>query len=121
MNNLTLIIYLADRLPSISNLFVFFGVILIIISTIGVLAVAIYNDCNEYDKKPYPWKRTITLSLTAIPFLIVANLIPSKDTILLMAGSEIGEQVVKSPEAQELFSDIQEVIKAQLEQYKGKK
>jgi hypothetical protein len=51
-------------------------------------------------------------------FVSFAILVPSKNTIYLIAGSEIGETVVRTPEAQQMLSDIREVIQSQLKDLK---
>jgi hypothetical protein len=46
-------------------------------------------------------------------------LVPSKETIYLIAGSQAGEAVVTSDTGQEILNDIHEVIKHQLGELKG--
>jgi len=58
-----------------------------------------------------PWVFLVTSTLAAI--------IPSKDTIYLVAGSEAGEAVVTSQEGKEILNDIKEVIRYQLGELKG--
>lgn len=51
--------------------------------------------------------------------IFFVNLIPSQDTFYLMAASEAGEMVVRTPEAQEIMSDLKQILKVQLEKLKG--
>jgi len=45
-------------------------------------------------------------------------ILPSKDTIYLIAGSEASEAVVSTPEARAILNDVQEVIRSQLDNLK---
>lgn len=54
-----------------------------------------------------------------VVFAFAASIIPSRDTIYLIAGSEAGEAVVTSEAGQEILNDIQEVIRYQLGELKG--
>jgi hypothetical protein len=118
MNMLTLVIYLADVIPNVSKIIGLLTVALTIVTCVWTVGVAVHNDCQYYktEKAPYP-PVTKLIVLCTILGLIFA-IIPGRQTILLMAGSQFGEQVVTSPEAKQLFSDIQQVIHDQLDQYK---
>jgi hypothetical protein len=50
--------------------------------------------------------------------LMTDRLIPSRDTIYLIAGSEVGEIVVNSPEAREILNNVKTVIKQQIKEVK---
>lgn len=51
--------------------------------------------------------------------VVFSSLLPSKEAVYLIAGSEAGEAVVTSDTGQEILDDIQQVIKHQLQQLKG--
>lgn len=53
--------------------------------------------------------------------IIFSILLPSKEAVYLIAGSEAGEAVVTSEEGKEILSDIHMVIKHQLSELKGVK
>jgi hypothetical protein len=57
----------------------------------------------------------------SVGMLLFSTLIPSKETIYLIAGSQAGEAVVTSESGQEILNDIHEVIKHQLGQLKAGK
>lgn len=121
MNSLSLVIYLADVIPSLSILV---GGILIIITIL--YGIGLFIGLAQYDVSDDTtiWKRVISTLKYMAPVCILLTLafvlIPSRQTILLIAGSEFGEEVVTTPEAKELLEGIRQVIKSQLEQYTKK-
>lgn len=62
---------------------------------------------------PRPWL------IWGVVLVVFSSLLPSKEAVYLIAGSEAGEAVVTSDTGQEILDDIQEVIKYQLQQLKG--
>ena len=54
-------------------------------------------------------------ALIGFSLLLLSALIPGKDTIYMMAGSEFGEHAAQTERGQELVDRINEVIDAQLE------
>jgi hypothetical protein len=126
MNTISIFLYLADVIGKISFIFVMMGLVLIACSVVWFISTAIYNENQNYswskgEKKPYPVKQSTKLVALAFLLFTIAGLIPSKDTMYLIAGSEIGETVVSSPEAKEILKDIRDVIGHQLNELKGKK
>jgi len=118
MNMLTWVIYLSDIVVNVQAVFISIFIAVGVYLTFRTISAGINNDIYDLGI-PYPnW---IKAGLFLVPLALITALIPSKETILLMAGSQFGEQVVKSPEAKELLGDIQEVIHNQLEQLKGDK
>ena len=71
---------------------------------------------GDYQK----WMTTVRLTtskwLYVIPvaFAIIAAIIPSQKTIYMIMASEMGETVITSPEAREIFDDLRAVIKKKL-------
>ncbi|PHS03646.1 MAG: hypothetical protein COA78_17505 [Blastopirellula sp.] len=119
MNTLSWFLYASEVIPSTAqlvnniSLFTFAGLVLFY----SVFIMYIYSELRE-DKRGealkalYPFKKYIVLSL----FILVAvQLTPSKETIYLIAGSEAGEYVVETEAGKAILSDIQEIIKLQLE------
>jgi len=115
MNGLSWFLYLADTLSKIGEGALFLGVL---IGITGGLLLAFWAVAFLFEdtKTPPPWRPYI-LSMAILFF--VAVLIPSKETIYLIAGSQVGEYVVDTPEAQEILNDIHAVIRAQLEELAG--
>lgn len=116
MNNLSLMLYFADVAEKIASAFTLMTLIFLFASIVGTIIVV--STRIEYYGKPAPMWMVIVPILFLFLSTPGAVLIPSKNTIYLIAGSEIGEQVVKSPEAQQMFSDIREVIQQQIKELK---
>ena len=117
MNNLSWFLYVADVLPSIGKTMVFFTVMWIGALLFWVLFASLTNlDLeNKDDHVPYPSKANF-MWLFAV--LLLVSLIPAKETIYLIAGSEAGEYVAESDTGQAILSDVQEIIQIQLEALK---
>lgn len=125
MNSLSWFLYLAEVLPSLAKTVgVFTGVLIVGITlvsffrTMAVLESGMGLSARKVEYKSIWgfWGKTV------IPLLILGTLmtlIPSRDTIYLIAGSEAGEAVVTSEAGQEILNDIQEVIRYQLGELKG--
>lgn len=113
MNNLSWFLYFAEIIPGLGALA---GVVAFLIALLGGVGFAFWTVLWLDKEAPRPYYGWYFLSL--ILFCIVSIAIPSKETIYLIAGSEIGEYAVQTPEAQEIMNDIHEVIKAQLQKLK---
>jgi Na+/melibiose symporter-like transporter len=112
MNNLSWFLYFADVLPYLSRAI---GIIsLLSIWVIGMVIVYVIVE----DKYPriFGQKVVIFITILVVFFGISSLFIPSKQTIYLIAASEIGETVVKTPEAQEMLDDVHKIIKLQLKE-----
>lgn len=110
MNNLSWFIYLADVLSNLQPLLASVGALLAF-----ALSFALVYGLIEED---LPFIRIGKWVVVPIILLIIACLIPSKQTIYMIAGSEAGEMVVKSEEAQQILGDIKDVIRTQLNELK---
>lgn len=125
MNTLSWFLYLADRLPSLSGVVilmcVLFGIILILVS--GTNYIVNHDHRENIDGKAKSSKFLEKVWFKHIPILLIpfflALLVPTKETIYLIAGSEAGEAVVTSDEGKEILNDIHKVIKHQLSKLKG--
>jgi hypothetical protein len=115
MNSLSWFLYLAEVVPDI-------GVLLFTSGTIFGLGSSFYwlmcsTQRNLYGKgQPFYFTKIIPVLIVVFTLGV---LIPSEETIYLIAGSEAGVAVVTSPEGQEILNDIHQVIKHQLGQLKG--
>lgn len=117
MNNLSWFLYLADVLPSFASgvgtasaLTLFFGIPLWMLWYFSTI-----DDKPQYK----PNGKLIYVFLVSLVVLALSSLIPSKETIYLIAGSEAGEAVVTSEEGKEILNDIHQVIRHQLSTLKG--
>ena len=131
MNNLSLLIYLAEVLPNLSSVvgrWAWLGAIATFAAVIVLfLAKLTFTDeyTREFRKEVYEQYKDMRVFWPLywlclfVPLLLVSELVPSKETIYLIAGSEAGEAVVTSEEGKEILNDIHEVIKHQLSTLKG--
>ena len=90
MNNLSILLYLADVLDDV-------GTALTVMGVFGAAAGALLW-LMALDKDPSfdavrPYRHTIFYALAAI---LVSCLFPSKDTMYAIAASEVGEEVLNS-------------------------
>jgi high-affinity Fe2+/Pb2+ permease len=124
MNNLSWLLYLSDVLPSISTLFGFLGTGVMFLCVVLFVVGSVSRD-DACDRQSAEWaegKATQALSIKVAPIgiilWVVAVVVPAQKTILMIAASEMGETVVKSPEAQEVFADLKAVLKQRLDALK---
>lgn len=112
MNSLSWIIYAANVLPNIKSMLsalMFFTGLCVVVSFASMMA----EREAKYLKHLFRWLFvTVMLGLTAA-------IIPSSETIYMIAASQAGELVVNTPEAQEVANDLYEILKQQLEELKG--
>lgn len=113
MNSLSWIIYLSDVLPGMAT-----GVCAV--SSAGALVsaavfgafVGIKSDGHDVSDKAF--KITGTLAPVLIVLALLTNLVPSKETFYLIAGSEAGETVLTSPEAGKVRKVVNKWLDEQL-------
>jgi uncharacterized membrane protein YccF (DUF307 family) len=128
MNDLSLLIYLAEVSGSLQTALTLVLFALVVFGAIVTAVRAITHAANygSYDKKYHPEKYEAAhlfltekqylprprwlLLMTVMLLAIVA--IPSRQTIYLIAGSEIGERVIQSDEARGIYDDISAVIRS---------
>ena len=118
MNSLSWFLYLADVIGNVQGVLVTLSVILTMATFPWLICKLIGDD--SYNKK----EKEIAKAFSFVPWLALAAatlaaIIPSKETIYLIAGSEAGEAVVASETGQEILNDIKEVIQHQLSELKG--
>lgn len=116
MNNLSWLIYLADVVPSFAGVLIFVGALGFVLWAARNAVAGIGSDGIPFEgvlsgraSAKYPF------AFAMVSLFALAALIPSKETIYLIAGSEAGEAVVTSEQGQEILNDVQQVIKSQLQ------
>jgi hypothetical protein len=115
MNDLTFWIYISDIVSNISAFFV----ICTLISTgiYGVVCIITLIDNDSYHApeyhKPYPSKWWIVLLIT---LGLIASIIPSQKTILMMVGSELSEEVITTDVGQEILNELKKTVMYQLQE-----
>lgn len=129
MNSLSILLYIADVLYTLTG--VLTGILIFgwIIYAVGMLAYKMWSNDTWSSDEPetkiakkkarerniLPKQKWFWISGLAILFL---TLVPSKDTFYMIVASEAGETVVNTPEAKEIMSDVKEIIDIQLEKLK---
>ena len=118
MNSLSWFLYLAEVLPRVNGL-AFLLTFLIFCGwfILPPKGVEMFGKGHEYPL--LGWSRVKPLIPLWFFLVVLAFLMPSRDTFYLIAGSEAGEAVVTSEAGQEILEDIQEVIQHQLNELKG--
>lgn len=117
MNDLSWLIYAAEVAGNVSALcgIVAIGGGMAIALLSGLLAVAAGCD----DAPAGSWKVPLRYLWVVALAAVVATLIPSKNTIYMIAASEIGETVVTSPDAIEMMNDLKAIIKSKIKEQVG--
>jgi len=129
MNNLSWFLYLADVVYQQLALLITVAICV----PVGYLLIRIFsklwaddlwpwdekevNDRKREERKK-PFITTFKPFIFAAVVLLLVNLVPSKDTFYLIAASEAGEMVVNTPEANEIMSDLKEILSIQLDKLK---
>lgn len=101
-----------------------FAIFTSIVFGIGTLVYVMTKAfANSGDSDAEAFVKIPLINLSPLIFFLasaVAILLPSKESMYLIAGSEAGEMVVTSEAGKEMLNDIQAVIKGQLEALKPK-
>lgn len=115
MNNLSWLIYIADRVGTIAYVAGFLSVVLII----GMFFAFMYVQYMRSEGKPnHPYTIMWAILSLQVLLMLVFVFTPSKTAIYYIAASEAAATVVQSEAAQELLGDVQEVIRNQLKNLK---
>jgi hypothetical protein len=128
MNNLSLILWFSDIIGNLGPLFLILG---FVFAFGGIVSCAAYfiESASRWDQQrnkyvSYPEHPGLVwlfppLFIVALMFLTVAALLPSKQTVLLIAGSEAIEDFASSPVGTELGQtslDLINLIKSKIEE-----
>jgi uncharacterized membrane protein YjgN (DUF898 family) len=125
MNNLSIVIYLADIIPSLGGLFAFLTIVSVAIMAISGLAYFI-NRSDHLSSLKYGHERSGSISKShmmvcakifrsaMVVFLIAVIpciVIPKRDTIMMIAASEFGETALKSDDVREIVNPAKQILK----------
>lgn len=113
MNSISWFLYLAEvlgRLGTFSSIVAFMGVFFI--GGVTVVLLICNAEARESKKPENIWgpRYFIPMYIIWSLFVLIAIITPSKDTFYLIAGSEITEVVVNTPEAKEVLNETREAI-----------
>lgn len=109
MNTLSWFLYLADVLPSLSGALGVASVLILVVGGIGVCDLSYVKDCATEKAYIRGYMKTVPLMLF---LLFLSFLIPSKDTIYMIAVSEVGEEALKTEMAHDLYNFMEELVKS---------
>jgi len=129
MNNLSLVLYLADVL------YTFRGVTILLLVVTWASYTLWWLWAKTDANNPYSWETQDSLDkkkahrqMGFLPknkwlwlsasLIFISILLPNRETFYLIAASEAGEAVVNTPEAKELLLDVREILDIQLEKLK---
>lgn len=117
MNGLSWLIYIGSILPKLS---VFLGVsaglwIVGWATAALICAIALDGHVDDPDRMRRTRNRSLKMTAWAAVPAFLAILIPSQTTIYLIAGSQVGETVIASPDGQEIYGLVKEKLKQLLE------
>lgn len=115
MNNLSWLLYLADVAGKASGASTFLVGACLILGLPALLFCWLTVADRDMSAKVASFLTAVWVFVTVFA-AAGAILIPSKDTIYLIAASEAGEVVVKSDEAKEIMSGLRDIIKEQIAQ-----
>lgn len=106
MNSLSWLLLLTDIFSNISALSVIFSILGVIL----LFGLCAYYDC-VYDRA-YPHIKSFLVGLSVV--ISISILVPSKNTMYMIAASEVGEKALKTPEAKELYDLLHNKLKETL-------
>lgn len=109
MNNLSLFLYMAEVIPRIGLAASGFAWGLLVM---GGAFMGVWTFAWQSNQAPKPRFGIYFTALFVCAF--ISAITPSKEIIYLIAGSQVGEYVVNTPEGQEILNDIHKIIKMQL-------
>lgn len=113
MNPLSIFIYLAATLPKIaqplSEILLFFSALLIILSVLRWYFE--YGYRGEVKAEQFLQKVFFKYLPIMGVVIFLCVLVPDKQTIYMIAASELGETTLETQEAQELYQELKTVLK----------
>lgn len=114
MNNLSWFIYLTQATDSIRDGIILLWWMTVLIFIVWACAGAFTSGIEEKETKIMTtWKAAFRKAM--IPMVIavfVVAVIPSRQTMLLIAGSEMGERIVKSDAVKDIVNPGADLLKA---------
>lgn len=111
MNDLSILLYLAGVSGNLGS----FLALASIGAGASLLLSFIFYKSRDYpcqgvaEGEFAPWNKALLVLCLCIG--LVSNLVPSKETVYMIAASEIGEATLLSDESKELYGDLKKVIK----------
>jgi len=117
MNTLSWFLYLASVSGQITFVIRFFVIISLLAMPVIILILSVWagdnSNSREHKEELYNLRDRV-LKMVWIPIImaVLVSFIPDTQTMYMIAGSELGETAITSPEAKSIYDDIREVIKS---------
>ena len=111
MNNLSIVIYLADVIPSLGNLFGFLSFTSGLIILFATFAYFMSKDIGEKDMVDTSVKIFRWAAVVFCVSFVLNTIIPKRDTIMMITASEFGESVLKSDDVKEIVNPAKQILK----------
>ncbi len=119
MNKLSWILYWADVLPSLAGAVGFVTGLLAFIGTV-VMAFHVVAGCFPNDPEAAAYRSGTSFIRWVLPLVFLlcwgTYLVPSKETFYAIAASEVGEDVLKSPEVGKARQALNNWLDKQMEE-----
>jgi hypothetical protein len=117
VNNLSLLIYLAGVTGNLSNFLTFVTVVFGILGVICVIVWLVSLDTSNFSSSSYAehvkkhsWRWSWAFLSLMIFTGSVSALTPTRQTVLLIAGSEMGERVLNHPKFNQVVDPGLELV-----------
>ena len=114
MNSLSWMIYAAGVAGGLKGLMTVAAVLGCI--AIGICTVVFPIMEGDGERPKGSWSHALRYLWMPIVAGLIATLTPNSSTIYLIAASQAGETVVKSPDAIEMMGDLKAIIKKKLKE-----
>lgn len=110
MNSVSWFVYLAQVTGEMGNMFTGFGILGCVAIGICLLSRSIMIEENDIRLNIiFPQARYFALVAS---FFVIGNLLPEKETMLAIAASQIGEQIIKSDNVQGIANDATKALQS---------
>lgn len=123
MNTLSWLLYAADAAGSLKAVLGAFSIMSAVAIVLAFGAAVISGAIGEMedDDDTRRFSRSMRdVIKSVLPFIVISTAIwaalPSSQTIYVIAASEVGEQIIASPDAAEMMGDVKAIIKKRLKE-----
>lgn len=109
MNNLSWFLYFSEILPNLA--FAICNVSVILAFILFIFCIALGLSLQDYPENKSYFKTSITFFIISIIIGVFTTLVPSRQTMLLIASSELSEQVVNSGDGKEIIDNLKQILR----------
>ena len=115
MNSLSWLIYFGDVVGQFRVLLLILLIMSLFFAGCATLSLAITEG------ETFGWYKRVFLRMVMAPvlFAVAWIVIPSKQTLYMIAASEVGQMVYEKPTAQEFLGDVKDILGAELKRLKS--